>query len=86
MEPMRTQSAVTHPSSLDSHRQPVSAPHLGWQAVRQVHELLMVDEDFTLWHEGGFTWWPHRLAQRFRCEGPVEVDGVPTWWIGFETD
>jgi hypothetical protein len=54
--------------------------------VRQVHELLMVDEDFTLWHEDGFTWWPHRLAQRFRCEGPVEVDGVPTWWIGFETD
>ena len=66
-------------------RPPVFAAHVGWQAVRQVHELLMVDEAFTQWHEDGFTWWPHRLPQRFRFEGPFDVDGVPTLWIGFDT-
>jgi len=29
--------------------------------------------------------WAHRLAQRFRFEGPVDVDGTPVWWLGFET-
>jgi hypothetical protein len=60
--------------------------HPGWDAVRFVHRLLMIDEPWTLWHEDGFTWWGHELAQRYRWEGPIDVDGVPTWFVSVETD
>jgi hypothetical protein len=60
--------------------------HVGWQATLEAHRLLMVDPAWTTWHGDGFTWWAHRLAQRFRFEGPVDVDGTPIWWLGFETD
>ena len=69
-------------------QRPVDAPadHLGWRAAVAAHRLLQVDEAWTLWHDDGFTWWAHRLAQRFRFEGPVDLDGSETWWLGFETD
>ncbi len=48
MEPTPTLSAVSRPTSVGSLRPHVFAVHVGGQAVRQVHELLMVDEDFRL--------------------------------------
>jgi len=62
-----------------------SADDLGWQALLEVHQLLEIDDAHTVWHADGFTWRPHRLAQRFRFEGPVAFDGVPTWWVGVDT-
>ncbi len=60
--------------------------HLGWTMVRAIHEYLKIDEEWTQWHEDGFTWWSYQLAQRFRFDGPHDVYGIPTWWISFETD
>jgi hypothetical protein len=62
-----------------------SADHLGWQALLEVHRLLEIDGARTAWHADGFTWRAYRLAQRFRFEGPVEIDGVPTWWVDVDT-
>jgi hypothetical protein len=50
--------------------------HPGWDALRFVHRLLMIDEPWTEWHDDGFTWWAHDLAQRYRWEGPSDVDGM----------
>lgn len=65
-------------------RRPVDAPtdHLGRQAIVAAHRLLQADDAWTQWHGDGFTWWAHRLAQRFRFEGPVDVNGAETWWVG----
>ncbi|MBW6457389.1 MAG: hypothetical protein K0A98_16025, partial [Trueperaceae bacterium] len=59
--------------------------HLGWTALLEAHRLLEIDDAGTAWHPDGFTWRAFRLAQRFRFEGPVEIDGVPTWWVGVDT-
>ena len=66
---------------------PVAPPtaHLGWQALLEAHRLLEIGDARTAWHPDGFTWRAHRLAQRFRLGGPVEIDGVPTWWVGVDT-
>lgn len=60
--------------------------HLGWQTIRRIHSNLKIDEEWTDWHDDGFTWWAHRLAQRFRFTGPLDVQGIDTWWVSFETD
>lgn len=60
--------------------------HPGWDALRFVHRLLMIDEPWTEWHDDGFTWWGHELAQRYRWEGPIDIDGLPTWFFSVETD
>jgi hypothetical protein len=66
---------------------PVAPPtaHLGWQALLEAHRLLDIDDTHTAWRPDGFTWRAHRLAQRLRFEGPVEIDGVPTWWVSVDT-
>ena len=60
--------------------------HLGWHMIRAIHRYLQIDDKWTQWHDDGFTWWAFQLAQRFRFEGPHEVESTPTWWISFETD
>ena len=60
--------------------------HTGRDALSFVHRLLMIDEEWTSPHDDGFTWWAHRLAQRYRWEGPLPVDGIPTWFLSVETD
>ena len=60
--------------------------HPGWDAIRFVHRLLMIDEPWTQWHDDGFTWWAHELAQRYRWEGPIDIDDLPTWFLSVETD
>jgi hypothetical protein len=60
--------------------------HPGWDAVRFMHRLLMIDEEWTEWHDDGFTWWAYGLAQRYRWVGTVDVNRVPTWFLSVETD
>lgn len=60
--------------------------HLGWQMIRKVHETLKIDEEWIVWHDDGFTWWSYTNAQRFRFDGPHDVDGTPTTWVTFETE
>lgn len=59
---------------------------LGWDALRFVHRLLVIDEPWTQWHADGFSWWAHSLEQRFRWEGPIDIDELPTWFLSVETD
>lgn len=54
-------------------------------ALLAVHERLRIDDVWTAWHDDGFTWWAHRLAQRIRVEGPHDVGGRPTYWASFAT-
>lgn len=56
------------------------------EAIATVLDLLQVDEDWVQRHDDGFTWWAHEHAQRFRVEGPHQVDGRPTYWLSFETE
>lgn len=58
---------------------------VGRQLIETIHDVLQIDEEWTSWQDDGFIWWSHRLAQRFRVDGPEEVDGVRTWWASFET-
>jgi hypothetical protein len=60
--------------------------HTGWDVTRYIHRLLMIDEPWTTWHDDGFTWWAHGLAQRYRWEGPTTIDDLPTWFVSVETD
>lgn len=57
----------------------------GRRLIDEVRTLLQIDGQWTEWHHDGFTWWAHGLAQRFRVEGPEDVDEVPTYWLSFET-
>lgn len=59
--------------------------HNGRHLIQTVYDLLKIDPQWTEWHEDGFTWWAQGLAQRFRAEGPEQVDGIPTYWLSFET-
>ena len=58
--------------------------NLGQQMIQELHRHLMIDEQWTEWHEDGFTWWSAYLAQRFRSQGPRDIDGTPTWWLSYE--
>jgi hypothetical protein len=72
----------------DANAGPSVAPptaHLGWTTLLEAHLLLEIGDADTTWHPDGFTWCAYRLAQRFRFEGPVTIDGVPTWWVGVDT-
>jgi hypothetical protein len=60
--------------------------HPGWDALSFLHRLLMIDEPWTEWHDDGFTWWAHELAQRYRWVGPINIDDLPTWFLSVETD
>lgn len=59
---------------------------IGMQMIEQIHDFLKIDSEWTEWHDDGFTWWAHDLAQRFRFEGPRDVEGIPTYWLTFETE
>ena len=60
--------------------------HPGRDGIAFLHRLLMIDEEWTQWHDDGFTWWGHTFAQRYRWVGPIDVDGIPTWFFSIDTD
>lgn len=58
----------------------------GQRGLELVRSRLDIDDTWADDRGDGFTWWAFRLAQRFDVDGPTDVDGVPTWWLAFETD
>lgn len=54
--------------------------------ARLLHGLVHADEAQTVWHADGFTHRLHGHAQRIRVEGPLLLDGAPTYWMSFETE
>ena len=59
---------------------------VGLRVVEAIRTRLLLDAEWTDEHEDGFSWWSYRFRQRFRVEGPIELEGLPTWWASFETD
>ena len=59
---------------------------VGRRALQAIRARLMIDPEWSEDHGDGLSWWSHRLRQRFRVEGPIDLDGLPTWWASFETD
>jgi hypothetical protein len=59
---------------------------VGRRALQAIRARLMIDPEWSVDHADGLSWWSHRLRQRFRIEGPIELDGLATWWASFETD
>lgn len=47
-----------------------------FEALRRLHDVMMVEEKWTDWEATGFSWWPGRLRQRLHIE---EVD-----WRGYQ--
>lgn len=58
----------------------------GVQAVRDIYEALQIDAEWSTWHDRGFTWWPHRHAQRVWAEPAVEQFGEIAYRVNVETD
>lgn len=59
---------------------------VGRRVVEAIRTRLLQGPEWTEEHEDGFSWWSYRFRQRFRVEGPIELEGLPTWWASFETD
>ena len=78
-DPIRTASAF--PASTPLHVEPTCA-----RILEVVHRQLSIDEPWTHRTAEGFTWWPGGgVRQHVRAEGPVEVEGLDTWWLTIET-
>jgi hypothetical protein len=54
---------------------PEDEPDLGPWALEAIEALLQVDEEWRVPEDRGFTWWPHRLAQRAWAEPVREAYG-----------
>lgn len=65
---------------------PSNPNRVGQFMVSVVHDQLKIDEEWTEWHDDGFTWWAYELAQTVRYEGPHDVDGIPTYWLSYEVE
>lgn len=63
-----------------------SADDLGLRAIREIYQRAMIDEQWSLWEERGFSWWGHRLRQRIWAEPGVESDGFEIFRICAQTD
>jgi hypothetical protein len=67
--------------------QPGSGGDPGLTAVDLLYELLMVDDEWALRRERGFTWWAYRLAQHVEASEPFEgPDGAIACNIRIWTD
>jgi hypothetical protein len=78
---------TTQPSfDAGSQTGPPSPDDPGLRAVLEIYEDLQIDTEWTVWDRRGFTWWPHRHAQRVWSEEGVDSFGqvhrvhVETGW------
>lgn len=73
-------------------RPPASTPH-AWgfldaelvELLDTVRQYLQIDDEFTQWHEDGFTWWLAGHAQRFRAYRTTAADGRSVPWLSFRS-
>lgn len=48
-----------------------------------VRQHLQIDDEYTQWHEDGFTWWLAGHALRFRTYRTTAADGRSVTWLSF---
>jgi hypothetical protein len=58
----------------------------GLRAVREIHDDLQIDPEWTVWDRRGFTWWAHRHAQRVWSEEGVDSFGQVVHRVHVETE
>lgn len=57
------------------------------QVVRSIFDGLGVDDEWCVWTERGFRWWPHRNSQRVWVDPPeLHPSGDTTWLLHAEAD
>jgi len=49
---------------------------IGLQTVVKMREMSQIDDQWSVDHERGFSWWPQQLAQHVWAELPEEVEAV----------
>ncbi len=59
---------------------------LGLRAVEAVYETCMIDREWSLWEERGFSWWPYRLRQRVWAEPGFMDHGFKIYRLCARTD
>jgi len=65
---------------------PPSPDDPGLRAVLDIHDELQIDAEWTVWDRRGFTWWPHRHAQRVWSEDAVDSLGEVVYRVHAETE
>jgi hypothetical protein len=58
----------------------------GQRALQFIHEMLQLDNEHTLAHDDGFSWWPGEVPVRFRWRAPIAGDGLPVWRLSAEVE
>lgn len=60
---------------------------IGMQVVRSIFDGLGVDDQWCVWTERGFRWWPHRGSQRVWADPPeIHRSGDTTWLLHAEAE
>jgi hypothetical protein len=59
---------------------------LGIQTVRELFRLWQVDEEWAVWREDGFDWWPGDFRQRVRSDAGVDDHGALVFRVSAATD
>lgn len=56
------------------------------QLLGAIRTHLQIDDEYTEWHEDGFTWWLADFAQRFRVFETRTSEGESVRWVSFTSD
>ena len=60
---------------------------LGGRVIARLARDLLVDDEWIVWHDAGFTWWAYLLAQNVMLDGPFEAtDGALGYTLRIWTD
>lgn len=59
---------------------------VGLRVLDSLYEQLMIDEQWSIRRERGFTWWSYRLAQHVEVGEPVESQGLLVCVVRIWTD
>lgn len=59
---------------------------VGLRVLDSLYEQLMIDEQWSVRRERGFTWWSYRLAQHVEVGEPVESQGLVVCVVRIWTD
>jgi hypothetical protein len=59
---------------------------VGLEVVRSLYQKMMIDQEWSIWHQRGFTWWGYRLAQHIWADPCFEEQGCVISRIHARTD
>ena len=78
-------SDLTGPTQTELKERTLAPPIRG-HLLERLYRTLSIDDDWCVWHEDGFQWWPYRLPQRVRISEDRDVEGCTAVRAVVETD